>query len=124
MAAAAISVSFPCGHRGYHTYSNAWRPEQDEVIRTVHEYDNPHERYAIAAKKRTGGLESTVCHLSKKTSRLTRFITLYGAIVTVKVTSVQQRRSLLVKGGLEIPVLVTVQMTFDAKNKDVLTKYV
>ncbi len=123
MAAAAISVSFPCGLRGYHVYRNIWHPEQDEVLRTIHEYDNPHDRYAIAAKKRIGGLESTVGHLPKEISRLTRFIMLYEAMVTVKVTSVQQRRSPLVQGGLEIPVLVTVQMAFDDKNKDVLTKY-
>ncbi len=89
----------------------------------VHEYDNPHDRYAIAAKKHIGGLESTVGHLPKEISRLTRFIMLYGAIVTIKVTSFQQRKSPLVQGGLEIPVLVTVQMAFDDENKYALTKY-
>ena len=79
--------------------------------------------FAIAAKKRIGGLESNVGHLAKEISRLTMFIMLYGAIVTVKVASVQQRKSPLVQGGLEIPVLVMVQMTFDAKKKKALTKY-
>jgi hypothetical protein len=62
-------------------------------------------------------MESTVGHLPKEISRITRYIMLYGALVSVKVVDIHRRRSPLVQGGLEIPVEVTVTMTYSEKNK-------
>ena len=45
----------------------------------------------------------------------------YGATVTVKVISTQHRRSLLVQGGLAIPVMVKVAMEYSTENKEALS---
>ena len=42
--------------------------------------------------------------------------TIYGALVTLKVVDTHHRRSPLIQGGLEIPVLVIVQMECTTKN--------
>lgn len=82
----------------------------------LHESDNVYDRFAITARKRLPGsplIESTVGHLPKEISRITRYIMLYGAILSVKVMD-PHRRSPLVEGGLEIPVQVNVVMEFSA----------
>ena len=72
---------------------------------------NPHDRSAIAARKRVTGciVESTVGHLPKEIPQVTWFIMLYGAVVTVKVLDTHLHRLLLVQGGLEIPIQVIVK---------------
>ena len=97
----------------------------NEILPTIHELNNSHDRYAIAARQRLLGqiIESTVVHLPKEISRITRFIILHGAVVTVKVIDIHHRRSPIVQGGLEIPIQVTVKMEYSEKNKDALTKY-
>ena len=42
---------------------------------------------------------------------------LWSSIVTVKVVDTHHRRSPLVQGGLEIPVIVMVQMEHNTQNK-------
>ena len=121
-----LSLSFLCGLRGYHEYRALWTPTLHEVLPTIHESGNPFDRYAIAARKSLLGtlaVESTVGHLPREISRLTRFIMLHGAIVVIKVTDTHHRRSPLVQGGLEIPVQVTVKMDYSPQNKDALFKY-
>ena len=54
-----------------------WTPTLHESMATIHESDNGHDRYAIAARKRLPGsmlVESTVGHLPKEISSATRFI--------------------------------------------------
>ncbi len=112
--------------RGYHVYRTIWTPTLGETMATIHESGNPHDCYAIAARKYlpgTGLLESTVGHLPKEISRITRFIMMYGAIVTVKVVDTHHRRSPLVQGGLEIPIEVTISMEYQPKHKDLMAKY-
>ena len=48
---------------------------------------------------------------------------LYGAVLTVKVLDTHPCRLLLVQGGLEISIQVTVKMECNSQNKDALTKY-
>ena len=119
------SLMFLSGLRGYHEYRTVWTPQLNEVLPTIHERTNPHDRYAIAARKRLTGCigESTVGHLPKEISRVTRFIMLYGAVVTVKVLDTHHRRSPLVQGGLEIPIQVIVKMECNSQNKDALSRY-
>ncbi len=121
-----ISFTFACGLRGYHVYQTVWTPTLNESLPTIHESDNDKDCYAIAARKRLPGsalLESTVGHLPKEISRITRFIMLHGAIVTAKVMDTHHRRSPLVQGGLEIPIEVTVTMKYSPDNKDAMVKY-
>ena len=102
------SLMFLSGLRGYHEYRPVWTPQLNEVLPTIHERTNPHDHYAIAARKRLTGCigESTVGHLPKEISRVTRFIMLYGGVVTVKILDTHHRRLPLVQGGLEIPIQV------------------
>ena len=121
-----LSLSFPCGLRGYHEYKAIWTPALHEILPTIHERGNPYDRYTIAARKSLPGtlaVESTVGHLPREISRLTRFIMLHGAIVVVKVLDTHHRRSPLVQGGLEIPIQVIVKMDYSPQNKDALFKY-
>ena len=62
-------------------------------------------------------------HLSKEISQFTWFTIEHGAAVTVKVIDVTQRRSPLIRGGLEIPVEVTVSMPFLDSNKLALEEH-
>ena len=74
MATASLIVSFPCNLRGFHVYKEIWTPE---VLCAIHESDNPYDRFAIAARKRLPGsllIESTVGHLPKEISRITRYM--------------------------------------------------
>ena len=120
-----LCVRFLCGLRGYHVYKKDWTPRINKVLPAVHEVSNTYDRYAIAAKKKLPGqlAPSTVGHLSKEISKFTRFIILYGATVTIKVTDVNHRRSPLIQGGLELPVEVTATMENTKKNEIAITKY-
>ena len=69
------------------------------------------------------GINFSVGHLPKEISRVTRFIMLYGAVVTVKVMDTHHRRSLLVQGGLEISIQFVVKMEYNSQNKDAISRY-
>ena len=106
-------------------YRTIWAPVLNERLTTVHEPSNIYDRYAIAAVKNIPGWSgmSVIGHLPKEITRLTRYIMLYGATVTVRVHDVNYQRSPLIQGGLEIPVEVTISMPFGQKNKAALDKY-
>ena len=54
-------------------------------------------------------VEPTVGHLPKEILQVTRYIMLYGAVITVKVLDTHPCRSLLVQEGLEISIQVIVK---------------
>ena len=103
-----LNFAFPCGLRGFHVYKDLWVPKLNEKLETIHEENNPHDRYAVAAIRKTvSRLRPVVVgHLPREISRFTRFIILHGATVKVKVSDTKYRRSPLIQGGLEIPVEV------------------
>ena len=90
-----------------------------------HEEENPYDRYAIAAVKQDhGNLEERIVgHLPKEISRLVWFIMLHGAHVSLKVIDEAYRRSPLVQGGLEFPVLVTIIMDYSTNNHAKIEKF-
>ena len=94
-----------------------WNSKLNEKLETIHEENNPHDRYAVAAIRKTvSRLRPVVVgHLPREISRFTRFIILHGATVKVKVSDTKYRRSPLIQGGLEIPVEVEVQMETPSK---------
>ena len=100
-----------------------------QILPTIHERSklNPYDHYAIAARKSLSGtlfVESTVGHLRKEISRLTRFIMLQGAVVIVKILDTHHCRSPLVQGGLEMPIqVILVKVQYSPQNKDALLKY-
>ena len=120
-----LSFSFLYGLRGYHVWKTVWTPRLNEILSTEHEINNLYDRHAISVKKHLPGrlTSSVVGHLPKELSRITRYIMMYGAVVTVKVVDIRHRRSPLVQGGLEIPVQVDVRINCCEKNTLALTKY-
>ena len=120
-----LNFAFPCGLRGFHVYKELWNPKLNEKLETIHEENNPHDRYAVAAIRKTvSRLRPVVVgHLPREISRFTRFIILHGATVKVKVSDTKYRRSPLIQGGLEIPVEVEVQMENSSENQQALSKY-
>uniref|UniRef100_A0A1X7VMD2 Uncharacterized protein n=1 Tax=Amphimedon queenslandica TaxID=400682 RepID=A0A1X7VMD2_AMPQE len=121
-----VSFGFLCGLRRYHVYQTVSASRLHELLATKHEQNNLHDRHAIAATKRLPGRLSSasiVGHLPKKISKVTRYIMEHGAVVTLKVMDIHYRRSPLVQGGLEIPVMAQVQMTSNVKNRTALDEY-
>ena len=120
-----LNFAFPCGLRGFHVYKELSNPKLNEKLETIHEENNPHDRYAVAAIRKTvSRLRPVVVgHLPREISRFTRFIILHGATVKVKVSDTKYRRSPLIQGGLEIPVEVEVQMENSSENQQALSKY-
>ena len=112
-----------CGLRGYHVYQTVWAPRLHELLATEHEQNNLHDRHAIAATKRLPGRLSSASIVGHLPKRVTRYIMEHGAVVTLKVKDVHYRRSPLVQGGLEIPVMAQVQMTSNLKNRTALDEY-
>ena len=120
-----LNFAFPCGLCGFHVYKELWNPKLNEKLETIHEKNNPHDRYAVAAIRKTVSRLRPVIvgQLPREISRFTRFIILHGATVKVKVSDTKYRRSPLIQGGLEIPVEVEVQMENSSENQQALSKY-
>ena len=121
----ALNLAFPCGLRGFHVYKELWNPRLNEKLDTIHEENNPHDRYAVVAIRETVSRLTPVVvgHLPREISRFTRFIILHGATVKVKVSNTNYQRSPLIQGGLEIPIEVEVHMENSAENQQALSKY-
>jgi hypothetical protein len=66
-----VTVTFLYGLRGLYVYMTSWTPILGDRMPAIHESDP----YAIAARKRLPGtlMESTVGHLPKEISRITRY---------------------------------------------------
>lgn len=113
-----INFTFPCGLRGYHVYQEIWTPIVGERLHCRRERNNRHDRYAIAAHTKLPGsiIESIVGHLPKELFRITYYIIEHGTRVSARVISAHQRKSPIIKGGLEIPIEVTVEMESTEKN--------
>ena len=124
-AGGCLKFTFPCGLRGFHEYRSVWTPRIDEELTATHESNNNFDRYAIAVFKTLPGTTrpSVVGHLPREISRFTYYVIVYGGRVSCKVTNAHHRRSPLVQGGLEIPVLVTVTMELGSNNVQVMKKY-
>ena len=100
---------------------SVWNPTQNEQLSVEPEPNNRFDIYAIAAVKHDHSTR-IVGHLPKEVSRLVKFILVHGAEASIKVVDDNYRRSPLVQGGLEIPILVTIKMARSEKNQAKLTK--
>jgi hypothetical protein len=54
-SATDLSLSFPCGLRGYHEYRAIWTPALHKILPTIHERSNLYDCYAIPARKSLPG---------------------------------------------------------------------
>ena len=59
----------PGAIRGYHVYSTIWEAESGEILTTIQERGNVHDRFAVAVKKE----RLTVGHLLIEMSKLCWF---------------------------------------------------
>ena len=64
-----------------------------------------------------------ISHLPREVSRITTFIIDRGVTVSVMITGMHYRRSILVNGGLEIPCKVSVPMPRTCLNLLLLERY-
>ena len=94
----------PASIRGYHVYCSIWEAEADELLSTLQDRGNVHDRFAVAVKKE--GL--MVGHLPREVSKLCWFFIRRGGTITCRVTG-RRRRSRLEQGGLEIPCDLTFE---------------
>ena len=85
-----------------------------------HERNNGFDVFAIKIKSENG---STVEHLPRELSLITKFILDRGAKVTATIISNNFRRSPLVQGGLEIAREVTVKILATMKNYMILDRF-
>ena len=69
------------------------------------------------------GKEQIVQHLPLELSRFIKYLLDRGAVLITKLTSTHYRRSVLVKGGLEIPCQVKAEMIATEKNERILVHY-
>ena len=112
--------TFTAAVRGYHYYRKTWKPKENE-LRCLHEEGNPYDRFAIKTVTSEG---TTVGHLPREISRITKFFMDRGAVVSVQLTSRHYRRSPLVQGGMEIACLVTVKIPATKKNTEIAELYI
>ena len=104
------SLKFNTGLRGYHVYCINWKPYLKQQLAFKPEKDNKCDRFAVAGQTRLPEtlFPSTVGHIPIELSRYIWYALKRGAIARGEVTSIRQKPSPLIQGGLEIPVEVTV----------------
>ena len=121
----SLNFKFLCGLRGFHVYSDKWKPRTGERISIVHKKRNIHDINAMACKKTLPGTlaPSIIGHLPKEISRYTRYIIEHGAQVCAFVISTTHRVSPLIQGDLEIPIRVEIKLPYDEVNDSNLKKY-
>ena len=113
--------TFTAAVRGYHYYRKSWKPKENEALRCLFEENNPYDRFAIKTVTSEG---TTVGHLPREISRITKFFMDRGAVFSVQLTSRHYRRSPLVQGGMEIACLVTVRIPATKKNSEIVELYI
>ena len=69
------------------------------------------------------GKEQIVQHLPLELSRFIKYLLDRGVVLITKLNSTHYRRSVLVKGGLEIPCQVKAEMIAIEKNERILAHY-
>ena len=116
---------FSNGLRGFHVYSNIWKPKLNEKINITHERGNMYDPNAMAGKTMLPGtLEASIVgHIPKEISRYTRYIVEDGASVDAFVLATHHRPSPLIQGGLEIQIKLVVKLTDNKVNIAKLQKY-
>ena len=113
-------LKFTTSVRGFHYYQRIGSPKEGEKLNCYHECNTPFDVFAIKTESENG---STVGHLPRKISRITKFILDCGAKITAILSSTNYRRSPLVQGGLEIACEITVKMPATIKSHMILDRY-
>ena len=83
-------------------YKRIWTPLIGELLQTVTEAGNGHDRFAVAVKKD----DDVVGHVPREISKVAWFFIQHGGEVTCEITGRRQRSGVLSK-GLEVPCTYT-----------------
>ena len=116
------SIVFSAAVRGFHVYKMSWKPEEEEILESLHEENNPYDVFSIKVCK-SNNVRSAVGHLPMEISRITKFILQRGARVQRMVIGKHYRLSSLIQGGFEVPCLVTVTMPGSIMNHLLIARY-
>ena len=116
------SIVFSAAVRGFHVYKMSWKPEEEEILESLHEENNPYDVFSIKVCK-SNNVRSAVGYLPMEISRITKFILQRGARVQRMVIGKHYRLSSLIQGGFEIPCLVTVTMPGSIMNHLLIARY-
>ena len=100
----------------------SWKPEEEEILESLHEENNPYDVFSIKVCK-SNNVRSAVGHLPMEISRITKFILQRGARVQRMVIGKHYRLSSLIQGGFEVPCLVTVTMPGSIMNHLLIARY-
>ena len=95
------NLVFTAAVRGFHVYEANWQSQDGESLKCTHEEDNPYDIFSMKVCKLDS--DEIVGYLPIEISRMTKFIVGRGAKCTWKIGGMHYRRSLLVRGGLEVP---------------------
>ena len=114
------NLELSAGVRGLHYYQKISSPKEGKIFNCFYERDNAFDVFAIKTEPKNA---STVGHLPRKVSRITKFIFDRGGKVTATLTSTSVCRSPLVQGGLKIACEVTVKIPATIKNHMILDRF-
>ena len=97
---------------GIHVYRSEWKPHLDELITFKQEFENPHDRFAVAGKAKLPAKFCTVTvgHVRREISRHVWYALKEGAEVSATVKAMSPKPSPLNQGGLEI--MITMNSEF------------
>ena len=95
-------------------------PEENEKLHCSHKRGNFYDRFAI---KTTSGNRTTIGHLPKELSRVTKYLLDRGETLSLELSFTNYRRSPLVQGELETACTVTAKMPAAVKNQMLIDRY-
>ena len=106
-----LFFEFTTALRGFHVYRSEWKPHLDQFITFKQEFENPHDRFAVAGKAKLPGklCAVTVGHVPREISRHVWYAIKEGAEFSATVKSVSLKPSPLEQGILEIMITMTVK---------------
>ena len=112
MAQMTLFFEFTTVLRGFHVYRSEWKPHLDQFITFKQEFENPHNRFAVAGKAKLPAKFCTVTvgHVRREISRHVWYAIKEGAEVSATVKSMSPKPSPLKQGGLEI--MITMNSEF------------
>ena len=87
-------LNFTAAVRAFHYYQKILSPKEGEILNCYQERDSAFDVFAIKTESKNG---STVIHLPREVSRITKFILDRGAKVIATLTSANFRLSLWFK---------------------------
>ena len=111
MAQITLTYVFTTALRGFHVYRSEWKPYIGQNITFKQEFENPHDRFAVAGKANLPGklCAVSVGHVPREMSRHVWYAITEGAEFSATVKSVSPKPSPLKQGGLEIIITMAVK---------------